>query len=76
LEAVFFAYMHKHGICPLTHAGIGFYFGVIYERKVDRKDWFSYYERRDDLNNLVEEARELKANDVPLAFNRGIPFIA
>jgi len=74
LEAVFFAYMHEHSICPLTHEGISFYFGEIYEHTFDDDMEFKY-EIRDDLHFLVDDARELQANGVRLGFNRGIPHI-
>jgi hypothetical protein len=75
LEAVFFAYMHEHSICPLTHEGISFYFGEIYEHGFDRKTSETTGEFRADLHFLVDDARELQANGVRLGFNRGIPHI-
>ena len=54
LEAVFFAYMHEHSICPLTHEGISFYFGEIYEHTFDDDKEFKY-EIRDDLHFLVDD---------------------
>jgi len=76
LEAAFFGYMHENGICPFTHEGIEFYFGKIYERILDRSDYSTCFDIREDLAFLIQDAKEMQANEVKLGFNRGIPHVA
>ena len=76
LEAAFFGYMHDNGICSFTHEGIEFYFGKIYERILDRSDYSTCFDIREDLSFLIQEAKEMQANGVKLGFTRGIPHVA
>ena len=76
LEAAFFEYMDANGICSHTHEGIEFYFGKIYERIFDRSECSTYFEIREDLSFIVEDAKEMQANEVKLGFTRGIPYVA
>jgi len=77
LEAAFFGYMHAYGgTCSFTHEGIEFYFGKIYERILDRSDYSTGFDIREDLAFLIEEAKEMQANGVKLGFTRGIPHVA
>ena len=76
LEAAFFEYMHENSICPFTHEGIEFYFGKIYERIIDRSDYSTSFDIRDDLAFLIQEAKEMQVNKVKLGFTRGIPHVA
>tara|TARA_R100001082_G_C4302086_1_gene132873 strand:- start:62 stop:385 length:324 start_codon:yes stop_codon:yes gene_type:complete len=76
LEASFFKYMHENGICPLTHEGIEFYFGKIYERYFDKYDHLFKFYIRGDLSFLIQEAKDMQANEVKLEFTHGRPHIA
>lgn len=76
LEAAFFRHMHENSICAYTHEGIEFYFGKIYERVIDRSDYSTSFDIREDLSFLIQEAKEMQANGVKLGFNRGIPHVA
>ena len=76
LEAAFFGYMHENGICSFTHEGIEFYFGKIYERIIDRSDYSTGFDIREDLAFLIQDAKEMQASGVKLGFTRGIPHVA
>ena len=76
LEAAFFGYMHENGICSFTHEGIEFYFGKIYERIIDRSDYSTGFDIREDLAFLIQDAKEMQSNGVKLGFTRGIPHVA
>ncbi len=76
LEAAFFRYMHENSICPWTHEGIEFSFGKIYERYFDRSDCSMRFDVREDLAFLIQDAKEMQANEVKLGFTRGIPYVA
>ena len=68
--------MHDNGICSFTHEGIEFYFGKIYERILDRSDYSTGFDIREDLAFLIQDAKEMQANGVKLGFTRGIPHVA
>ncbi len=76
LEAAFFGYMHKNGICSFTHEGIEFYFGKIYERYFDHSDCSMRFDIREDLSFLIQDAKEMQVNGVKLGFTKGIPHVA
>ena len=76
VKAAFFAYMHKNSVCPLTHEGLDFYFGKIYERVWDKAEGKTVAVLRDDLDFLVDEARAMKRRAVSLSWNRGIPHVS
>ena len=76
VKAAFFAHMHRNAVCPLTHEGVEFYFGKIYERVWDEAEGGTVLTIRGDLGFLVDEAREMKRRAVELSWNRGIPHVA
>ena len=68
--------MHDNDICSFTHEGIEFYFGKIYERILDRSDYSTGFDIREDLSFLIQDAKEMQVNGVKLGFTRGIPHVA
>ena len=76
VKAAFFAHMDNNSVCPLTHEGMEFYFGKIYERVWDKVEGGTVLTVRNDLGFLVDEAREMKRRAVKLSWNRGIPHVA